>query len=377
MISLRLIITTPNIACMKYFLSLSLAFISVLTSIAQDKDQKLIIITTDGFRWQEVFGGMDSAIAKNNKFNQNDSADLFKRYWDDNAEARRQKLLPFFWKTLASQGQLFGNRNYGNKVDNANPHWFSYPGYSEILTGNVDTLINSNEYPPNPHTNILEFYNKMTNYKGRVAAFGAWDAFDRIINEQRAKFPVINGFDDNSVASTDPQMKLLNTMVQNSFRPFGNVECLDVFTHYQAFNYLQVKKPKVLYISYGETDEFAHGGDYKFYLDAAHQFDKWVGEIWDWVQRHPDYKDKTTLLITTDHGRGDIKKDEWTSHGSDIQDASQIWFCVIGPKVKAVGEVKTNQQIYQEQLAQTAASLTGQKFSCEHRVADAVNVARK
>lgn len=65
--------------------------------------------------------------------------------------------MPFFWGTLAKQGQIYGNRALDNKVDNANPYWFSYPGYSEILTGHVDTLINSNDYPPNPHTNILEF----------------------------------------------------------------------------------------------------------------------------------------------------------------------------------------------------------------------------
>ena len=362
---------------MKYYIVTILLLSFLVPAGAQDKDQKLIIITTDGYRWQEVFGGMDSSIANDKKFNQNDSADLFKRYWDANTEVRRQKLMPFFWGTLSGQGQLYGNRKYDNKVNNANPYWFSYPGYSEILTGNVDTLINSNEYPPNPHTNILEFYNKLPGYKGRVIAFGAWDAFDRIINEKRAGFPVINGFDDNSIALSDPQMKLLNTMVANSFRPFGNAECLDVFTHYQAIHYLEIKKPKVLYISYGETDEFAHGGDYKFYLDAAHQFDKWVSEIWDWVQHQPDYKDRTTLLITTDHGRGDINKKEWTSHGSEIQDASQIWFGIIGPKVKALGEMKNSQQIYQEQLAQTAAMLTGYKFTAEHRVADPAPVIKK
>jgi len=359
---------------MKHIVIVTLVF-SSLISIAQDKDQKLIIITTDGYRWQEVFGGMDQEIAINPKFNQNDSADLFKRYWDSSSENRRKKLMPFFWGTLASQGQIYGNRKLGNKVDVANPHWFSYPGYSEILTGNVDTLINSNEYAPNPHTSLLEFYQKQPAYKNRVIAFGAWDAFDRILNEKRAGFPVINGFDDNSIVLVDPQMTLLNTMVKNSYRPFGNVECLDVFTHYQAFHYLGVKKPKVMYISYGETDEFAHGGDYKFYLDAAHQFDKWVGEIWNYVQQDPEYKGRTTLLITVDHGRGE--KDDWTSHGSDVPGASEIWFAVIGPKIKALGEMKTSQQIFQEQLAQTAAMLTGFTFSCEHRVANAAPVIIK
>ncbi|MEN9371327.1 MAG: hypothetical protein RLZZ64_402, partial [Bacteroidota bacterium] len=209
---------------------ISCAVFLLLTSIfsfAQD-DQRLIIITTDGFRWQEVYNGMDAAIASDKRFNQYDSAGIFNAYWDQSPEARRQKLLPFFWGTIAKQGQLYGNRKFGNKIDNANPYWFSYPGYSEILTGHVDTLINSNEYPPNPHKTILEYYNSLPAYKGKVAAFAAWDAFDRIINEKRAGIPVINGFDDNSVASTDPEMKLLNDMVRTSFKPWGNVECLDV-----------------------------------------------------------------------------------------------------------------------------------------------------
>jgi hypothetical protein len=210
-----------------------------------------------------------------------------------------------------------------------------------------------------------------------VAAFAAWDAFDRIINEKRAGLPVINAFDDNSVASTDPEMKLLNDMVRTSFRPWGNVECLDVFTHYQAFTYLKNKRPKVMYISYGETDEFAHHGEYKHYLNAAHQFDEWVGNIWNWVQSQPDYKNKTTILITTDHGRGDIKKEEWTDHGGGVQDAYQIWFAVMGPKVKPLGEMKSNQQFYQKQLAQTAAQLTGHTYTGAHEVSPAIPVIEK
>ena len=65
-------------------------------------------------------------------------------------------------------------------------------------------------------------------------------------------------------------------MMQDSYRPFGNAECLDVFTHYAALEYLKTKKPKVLYISYGETDEWAHHGYYRSYLDAAHLVDKWI-----------------------------------------------------------------------------------------------------
>lgn len=83
------------------------------------------------------------------------------------------------------------------------------------------------------------------------------------------------------------------------------------------------------------------------------------------------------MLITTDHGRGDLDKSQWTSHGQSIPDAHQIWFGVMGPKVKGLGEIKSSQQHFQKQLAQTAASLVGFKFEAEHEVGEAINIIRK
>jgi arylsulfatase A-like enzyme len=250
-------------------------------------------------------------------------------------------------------------------VDNANPYWFSYPGYSEILTGQVDTAVNSNEYKPNPNTNFFEYLNSLPAYKGKVAAFGAWDAFDRILNEKRAGFPVVNAFDSYPELEKDPEMKMLAKMLKETFKPFGMAESIDVFTHYKAMYYLKKNKPKALYISYGETDEFAHEGAYNHYLDAAHQFDAWVGEIWDFVNTDPDYKGKTTLLITTDHGRGDAIKAQWTSHGNKVKDCYQIWYAMIGANVPALGEVKSKEQVFQKDLIHKAAKAIGVSFKSE------------
>ena len=361
---------------MKQFAFLFFFFISARLT-AQESDHKFIIITTDGLRWHEVFKGMDSLIAIDPRFNQDDSAGLFKKYWASEQSKRRTLLMPFFWSTLQSNGQLYGNRTFGNNADNANIYWFSYPGYSELLTAQTDTSINSNDFPPNPYENILEYFNKKPSYKNKVAAFGSWNAFDRILNEKRSGFPVINAFDDNKIALENSDMKLIHQMIKTGFRPFGSSEILDVFTHYQAFTYLKTKKPKAFYISYGDTDEWAHHGDYKFYLDAIHQFDAWVKEIWEYVQSDPFYKDKTTLLITTDHGRGDLKKENWTSHGQSIPDAHETWFAFIGPNVKPLGEMKTMQQVYQKQLVPTLVQLFGETFKPSHSAADPILIPLK
>ncbi len=345
--------------------------ISVL-SVAQPAEQNIIIITTDGLRWQEVFKGMDSAIANNSRYNEGDSAYIFKKYWDENETERRKKLLPFLWGTVAQKGQLYGNRDAGCKVDNANPYWFSYPGYSEIFTGYADTAINSNSYPPNPHVTVLEFLNRQPVLKGKVAAFGAWDAFDRILNEERSGIPVISAFDATGGKLPTANEKMINRLLKDSYKPWHEDECLDVFTHHAAMEWFTVRKPRVLYIAYGETDEWAHAGMYRSYLDAAHQVDQWIREIWDRVQRDPAFKNRTHLFITTDHGRGDINKEEWTSHGSRIPGASEMWFAVMGPKATAKGEIRSSMQVYQQQFAQTIARLMGYTYKALHPVANEV-----
>lgn len=354
----------------------------------KNEPANLIIITTDGLRWQEVFNGMDSELANHKKFNHGDSAYLHQKYGATTAQGRQSKLLPFITATMGTTGLLFGNRFKNNKVDVANPHWFSYPGYNEIFTGYPDTAINSNQYPPNPHENILAYLQKQKAYQNKVIAFGAWDAYNRILNEAASGFPVINGFENLLPILQDPQTKMLAEMLKDSYKPFKEAECLDIFTHQQAQYYLETKRPKIMYISYGETDEWAHEGNYSAYLDAAHQVDAWVASIWNWVQRTPGYKDNTYLLITTDHGRG--FGEAWTDHGADVQGASSIWFGLMGPaknsKLESIaksvaessngtpsmGEQRNQQQLYQKQLAATMAKLLDLNFTAAHPIGAAI-----
>jgi hypothetical protein len=81
-----------------------------LNKNTNDAAPNLIVITTDGLRWQEVFNGMDFALANNKKFNHGDSAYIFKKYGssliNDAAVVmeRRSKLLPFITKTMGTKG---------------------------------------------------------------------------------------------------------------------------------------------------------------------------------------------------------------------------------------------------------------------------------
>jgi len=353
---------------MKYIFILPFYFFLLTSSLflsVQAKPHRVIVIMTDGLRWQEVFRGMDSVIANNKKYHHGDSLSIFQKYWAPTAEERRQKLMPFFWSTIQEKGQIHGNRDKGSLTTVANPYWFSYPGYSELTTGQVDTAVNSNDYKPNPNTNFFEYLNTLPNYKGKVIAFGAWEAFDRILNEKRAGFPVINAFDEYVSIGKDKEAQRLTNMVKDTHRPFGNAEVLDVFMHYQIMHYLQKEKPMAAFLSYGDTDEFAHEGNYSFYLSGAQAFDKYVKDIWDFVQSDADYKDHTTILITTDHGRGDKIKSQWTSHGQKVLDSKETWYVMLGKGVQATGEVKSEEQVYTKDLIHKVADYLGLKFKSE------------
>ncbi len=344
---------------MKQLLKISLLSLIISFSLsAQYKTENVFIITTDGLRWQEVFGGVDSVILNNPKFT-SDRARIVKDFVASSVSESRQKLMPFFWNTLVKEGQIYGNRNYSNFVNNANPYWFSYPGYNEILSGYADIAVNSNDKKPNENITVLEFLNNQTSLKGKVAAYATWDVIPYIINENRSGIPVNAGLEPIDGILSEKQ-SLLNE-IQGRIPSLAS-DRFDFITYFMAKEYIRLNTPKVFFLGFDETDEFAHESKYREYLYAANTFDKNVADLWNFCQNHPQYKNKTTFIITTDHGRGNVKKDQWTSHGQKVEDCNQIWIAVIGPDTKALGEVKDKMQLFQNQIARTAAHLLGYSF---------------
>lgn len=334
------------------------------------KTENVILITFDGLRWQEVFTGADEKLISD-KTVVSDTAALKKQYWAKTPEKRRQLLMPFFWNVIATQGQLYGNRNAGNKVNTTNKMWFSYPGYNEILTGKSDDVhVNSNDAVNNPNITVLEFLNRQDELKGKVAVFTSWETFPWIINTTRSGIPVNSGYTtaDNPTSNE----KLLNDLMYQLPNESGGTRP-DAFTFYYAFEYLKKNKPRVLFISFDETDHFAHEGEYDRYLASANYTDDFIRILWERVQTNPTYKDKTTLVITTDHGRGNgTSPEDWKHHGSKIPNADEIWIAVLGPDTPAKGEVNEEQQLFQNQVAKTLASFLGINYASDSQIGNLI-----
>lgn len=331
---------------------------------AVHKTQNVIIVMMDGMRWQEVFHGADPALLKTlgPKW-LGDPKELAaraqKQYGQATEAERRHALMPFLWSVVAAQGQVFGNRDLGSDSHVTNGLDFSYPGYSETLTGFGDPRIHSNDNVPNPNVTVFEWLNRKPAFAGKVAAFGAWGTFNGIFNRERCGFVVNAGWDPLTAIPPSPQLALLNTMKAETTR-FWDDEPFDPLPFHTAVEYMKAKKPQVLFIGLGETDDWAHSGAYPAYLDAAHLADGYLREIWDLAQQMPEYQGKTTLIVLPDHGRG--VGAEWTSHGEKVPASRETWMAFIGPDTAALGERKQNTVVTESQVAATLAALLGEDY---------------
>ncbi len=334
------------------------------------KTKNVVVILIDGYRWQELFRGADFDLLTNESYNAGDSLDRMKRYWSDDLKERRTKLMPFTWNVIARHGQLYGNRDLGNKVSVKNPYWISYPGRAEVLSGFVDKKINSNGYGNNPNPNVLEFINKQKGYRGKVVTFACWAATGRCLNKENSKMLINVPWEDIQGANLTAAEQLANEMQHFTPKIWGEVERLDANVYALAKSYILAHHPKVIYIDFGDTDEYAHHGDYEGYLNDAHNLDAMIGKLWLMMQEDRFYKNKTTFFIVPDHGRGIGR--QWTSHGSGTPHSDETWFMVMGPDTKARGEVKTDEQIYQVQYAKTIARFLGFDYTVSEPVGKAI-----
>ena len=324
---------------------------------AGDTARNIFIITLDGFRWQELFKGADSDIMLNPSFTA-DSETVSSMFGAGTAGERRKKLMPFIWNVAATKGQIFGNREYGNDVNVANLYDISYAGYNEIFTGTTDLTIFSNDKVNNSNRNVFEYHNNKETYARKIALFTSWDVFPYILNKKRSGIQMNCGYEN--VKEENTTQNILNT-VQTEVGANKAHTTRDMLTFIAAKEYLEQHHPKLLYLGLGETDEYAHHGNYDMYLQRANEADHIISELWHWAQTTEGYKNNTTFIITTDHGRGKNAA-EWTSHGTFIKGSAQAWLILLGKGVAPGGEIKATGKIYQNQLAQTIARLAGEDF---------------
>lgn len=330
----------------------------------------VLVVTMDGMRWQEVFGGLVPELLTKDAGGVSDAGPLQQRFGGPTPEARREKLMPFFWTVVAKGGQVFGDPSRGSVARVTNGLRFSYPGYNELLSGAADPRIDSNNKVLNPNVTVLEWLNRQAAYKGKVAAFASWELLPWILNEARSGVPS-NGEGAPIATPVTERDHAINAFAAD-LPPYWGATRFDAPTGIGALEYLKKQRPRVLYVMLGETDEWAHGRRYDLYLDAAWRNDRFIQQLWETAQSLPEYANRTALIVSTDHGRGNEAKD-WTSHGREVPAAERIWIAVLGPNVAPLG-VRAGGEVTQSQIAATIAALLGEDFvKAEPKAAAPIN----
>src|SRR6267143_75879 len=293
------------------------------------KTRNVVLIVSDGLRWQEIFTGADPALMnEKNGGIWDKEQDLRGKYWRANADERRKALFPFLWTTVAARGQIFGNQAKGSIARVTNGFAFSYPGYNEMLSGHPDARINSNEFGPNPNITVFEWLNGLPDLHGRVSVYATWETFKDIFNVRRSNLPLQVGWDPPYRGTLTPRQELLNQLYRSTTR-LEDGDVYNAFLQIPLLDSFREHQPRVLFVGYGETDNWGHAGRYDLVLHSAHLFDHFVEELWNTLQGLPAYRDQTTFIITTDHGRGSGPID-WKEHGVEQPGSENIWTAVLG-----------------------------------------------
>ena len=327
---------------------------------AQPARQNVILVTLDGARTEEIFGGIDVDVLRSTldeKRNVEDSA-IYKEFWADSPVRRREKLMPFFWGTLMREhGSIAGNQALGSRVRLTNRHWFSYPGYSEMLLGRPhDDVIKSNDPVQNPFPTVLEFLRARLRLPPEgVAAFASWSVFNAIVESKPGTLTVNAGFEPYE--HPDAQVKALSSLQFFTPTPWDAVRH-DVYTARLAMAHLATYKPQVLYLALGETDDWAHDGRYDRVLEAYMRTDQILRTLWEWLQSRPEYRGRTSILITTDHGRGHLAAG-WRDHGAKHPGSDDTWMAFVSPSLKTRGEWRAHPPLEARQVAATLLAWAG------------------
>lgn len=327
------------------------------------KTKNLLLVTLDGLRWQEVFRGPDEAFINKEFGGITDAASFAKLneiYQPLTPLERRKRMMPFLWSEVATRGQLYGNRDRNSPMRVTNPIWISYPGYNEMLCGFPDPRIVNNAPIPNTNVTVLEWLNQRPDFAGRIVPLAAWNVFGAIFNVSRSHLPLWLTNQHSDPATASPRLLEIERWMDD-IPTKSRDEHYDGFVHHAALDFIDTHHPRVLFVGFGEADTNGHRRAYDRYVDSIQRTDRFIRELWEKLQSLPQYRGSTTLIVTTDHGRGASPAD-WANHNTQSPGSDETWLAVLGPDTPALGERHDTAMVVTAQLAATVAKLLGTDY---------------
>ncbi len=298
---------------LKSFLSFSI-FVSILLSSFRNNETKtvsnpvfyktenVIVLVIDGPRFSETFG--DST----------------------------RKYIPHLANDLAPKGVLLTNfKNNGTTT--------TVSGHAAITSGVYQNLKNNGlDFPKNP--SFFQYYLK----EKQLPKDKAW------IISSKGKLNILSN------AKKKEWKDVYSPMSYCGIKGSGNGYVGDVETWGDVKRIISDYKPNLLLINLLSVDVAGHNNNWEGYLEALKNTDNYAFELWNLLQKDEKYKDKTTLIITNDHGRHlDGHKNGFVSHGDKCEGCKHIYCIGLGPDFQ-VNNV-SNEPYELIDISQTIATL--------------------
>jgi predicted AlkP superfamily pyrophosphatase or phosphodiesterase len=265
------------------------------------KTQNVIIVVVDGARYSETFG--DS--------------------------------------THQNIPNLYAMRSQGVALSNFNNMGFTYtdPGHDAICTGYYENLENSGQDLP-MYPSIFQTWLKSSGKPADKAwIIASKDKLQILANCKNTEW------NNLYMPRTDCGVNGLGTGYRSDDT---------TFTH--AKNVLKKYQPNLMLINFKDPDYFGHSNQWADYIKGIKSTDSYIKQLYDLIQSDENYKDKTTIIVTNDHGRHtDGHLDGFISHGDGCPDCRHIEFLAIGPDFKTGVTLQTPYE--QTDISQTVGKL--------------------
>jgi hypothetical protein len=276
------------------------------------RDGRVVLITIDGARWQDVFEGSDPGFS-------------------GAPSIPPEQIMPRAHQLVATRGVALGATRDGcGTVHTAGASNVSLPGYLEIFTGHPSHCLDN--VCSHVEETVLDEAARLR--PGSVASIGAWEVLEKAVSGGGGGVLVSAG---RTWPAWVPVADRLGELVaagqgadpypgHGAYRP-------DTATAAVALEYFRVAKPALFHIGLGDTDELGHRSDYASYLDALRRADAVIGAVADLLDTMGTDGEKTTVIVTPDHGRNSDFRD----HGVFRPESARTFLLAFGGAMRARG----------------------------------------
>ena len=302
---------------------------------------RIVLVTIDGVRAEDVFEGADPKL----------------RPGSNVAPLRRpEAVMPRTHRLVATRGVALGAERAGcGEVRTASGANVSLPGYLEIFTGRR-TRCRDNNCDRTTSPTVLD--EAVHAGFGPVASIGSWEVLDRAVSNRSMPMLVSEGtqrWPESRPIDNHALEQLVAAGERADAHPGHGGYRPDASTAAIALEYLRTAHPAFLHVGLGDPDEYGHRNDYPAYLKSIGQADAFIGQVADTLDGMGELGARTTVIITTDHGRNR----DFQHHGANSLTSARTFVLAFGGRVAKRGVACPTRDVTLADIAPTIRVLTG------------------